>query len=82
MGVGFTIDVSLFPSCPSALYPQQYAALVVVSAQVCAPAATPRISGAPPVTALTVTVIVTCWAGAPVAFAPTTIAYVPAGTRD
>jgi hypothetical protein len=33
-GVGFTADVSSFPSCPSASYPQQYATPAVVRAHV------------------------------------------------
>ena len=72
-GVGFTSDVSLFPSWPFPLYPQQYAVPFSVSAQVCAPDTTKFSLGLPLAATLTVTAIVACWAIAPGAVALTTI---------
>src|SRR5678816_2936111 len=44
-GVAVIVPVPVFPSWPFALYPQQYAAPVVVSAHVCAPVTTDWIAG-------------------------------------
>src|SRR5262245_35080691 len=47
-GIAVTVPVLLFPSWPFALCPQQYAAPVVVSAQVWAPVTTDWIAGGSP----------------------------------